>query len=291
MIGVAIALAGSGTAWAAPFTGPTGVYYLDNYTAQRIYEVQGTGVIASFPWAYGSSGSGGCASARFCEGSLAVANGAIATDWFGNYAGSPGSAGQYTLSGTPTGVSWNDTSPPAGETQDQFYDGTSNGTENFTAEYSNSKSTQNVIATDLDWQNPKVLFQVVGSVAGIAYDAYNDSLWIDTYLTGTITDYSLSGQVLSSFSTANKYPTALAFDPADQTLWVSDNVSFQLTQLSTTGQALQGGTPSGLPTGAYFSGEFAEGPLPARVPEPGSLWLFGSAAVALRLIARRQRIR
>jgi hypothetical protein len=69
-----------------------------------------------------------------CEGNLAIANGHISTNWSGNFYGSPEIAGQYTLNGTPTGASWPDSSPTAGNFVELIRDGTSDVTHNYAAE-------------------------------------------------------------------------------------------------------------------------------------------------------------
>ena len=189
---------GASSSWAIPFTGPTSPYYLDNYGNQTIDVVQGTNVINSFPWFYDP----GCT--NFCEGSLAVTN-VVSTNWFGSYGGSA-TAGQYTLSGAPTGIGWSGTPPPAGETSNLFYDGASDGTYNYTVEYSNyPPETENVIATNLNWQNPVMLFSIPGETSaaylGITYDPNNNSLWVSGWQTDVIADYSLTGTLLSSFAT------------------------------------------------------------------------------------------
>lgn len=58
----AATLLGAPSSWATPFTGPTSPYYLDDWSTQEIYVVQGTSVINSFPWAYGPPCS------NYCEG-------------------------------------------------------------------------------------------------------------------------------------------------------------------------------------------------------------------------------
>jgi hypothetical protein len=84
----------------------------------------------------------------------------VSTNSFGNDYGS-GTGGQYTLSGTPTGKSWPTTPPLTGEVYNAFYDGTSDGTHNYTVENGNrGHGPANVIATDLNWQNPVGLFSL-----------------------------------------------------------------------------------------------------------------------------------
>jgi hypothetical protein len=213
---------GAPHSWATPvFTGPTSPYYIDNFIDQTIYVVQGTSVINSFPLAYS-----GC---RYCEGSLAVTN-VVSTNSFGNYWDS-GTGGQYTLAGEPTGTSWPTTPPLTGETQNGFYDGTSDGTRNYTVENLNfPSSAPKVIATDLNWQNPVALFSLPGAqegYIGMAYDPQNNSLWISGYRTDVIADYSLNGTLLSSFSTGlgtDLEADALGFDPADSTLWFASTI-------------------------------------------------------------------
>ena len=144
-------------------------------------------------------------------------------------------------------------------------DGTTDGTVNYAID----RTTGDVVSYTLDWgTNLGVLFSLAGTPAlevGITFDPAGDSgagsLWISDNTGGSsITEYSLSGAVLSSFSTSHARNTNLALDPADNTLWIQDhtNIAAPLVfeQYSKTGTLLQTVTYASLAGVNYLGGEF-----------------------------------
>jgi len=136
---------------------------------------------------------------------------------------------EYTLSGVPTGATYTYPVPNAA-----FYDGTTDGTYNYAADYISG----NVYSFNLGWTNPQLLFNSnLGNALGISYDSANNSLWVAQFGGTNLTEYSLSGLVLSSFSTAQNI-AGLAYNPGDDTLWFNSISSNTLYQYSTAGSYL-----------------------------------------------------
>ncbi len=183
--------------------------------------------------------------------------------------------GQYSLSGTPTGTTY-----VLPSVFSSAYDSTTDGAHNFLVDY----TFGGVYQTARDFTNPVALFTSGGLYnLGITYDRANNSLWISEWGGTTVTDYSLSGTVISSFDTGHYFNGALAMDPATHTLWlVDDENTFNLEQYSTAGVLLSTGPYVGYTLG----GEFDLGATPT--PEPGTLIMFGSGVVGLAGILRRK---
>jgi hypothetical protein len=195
--------------------------------------------------------------------------------------GGYGRDGVYTLSGVPTGTSYN-------VTYDFFavYDGTSSQYGNFFVEH----LMGDVYATDPYWQNPVPLPISTGPYhrpTGIAYDPYDNSLWLSFGPDSYLSEYSLSGNLLRQIPTNSNGNTALAFDSADGTLWMINGFmggnSAYLEQYSTDGQLLQFGSVDAVPRTGFTAGD-----MPEPVPEPGTLVMMGTAIVGLAGVLRRK---
>jgi hypothetical protein len=152
-----------------------------------------------------------------------------------------------------------------------FFDGTTNGVNNFAVEYGNNGA---VVATDTSWGGlSTVLFTTgIGNDYGITYDKWNDSLWIQNYGTGNVTDYSMAGTILSSFGGVHDggAKTALAMD-IDRTLWFANLARpGTLDHYDVNGNFL--GTASYTGLGVAHGGEIAQDFNTSAVPEPGSIF-------------------
>jgi hypothetical protein len=182
--------------------------------------------------------------------------------------------GQYTLGGTPTGTVYTllGISNPSG-----VYDSTTDGSHNYLVAY----GTGWVYQTARDFTNPIAVFNSDAAQLGITYDAANNSLWVSGYGNNIVTDYSLSGGSILSFSTGHSNG-ALALDPADHTLWLVNSDSGNLEQYSTAGVLLSTGPYVGLTYGGEFDLQ------PTATPEPGTFLMLGSGILGLASLLRRK---
>jgi len=185
------------------------------------------------------------------------------------------SGSEYQLDGTPTGVTYAYPLSTGGD----FYDGGTDGVNNFSVDY----STGNVYDFGLDWSNPGYLFTTQSGDLGITYDPVNQSLWISGYAGTDVSDYSLTGTLLSSFTAAAPV-FGLAMDYTDDTLWADGQGT--LYQYSRTGAEL-----STFDDGLTLNTLGAEFQFPSATPEPGTAFLgiAGLLAMAMGLAQRRIR--
>lgn len=184
---------------AASLAGPVSPLYLTAGQENTLFVVQDTNVIRS--WSIPNN-----------EYAIAVMGKVQTTIGASGFIGS-----EYTLDGDFTGVS--STFPNLPGTS--VYDGASDGIHIYAWDYNQNR----VIRFDSNWSNPLPMFAIGGSVGdflGITYDASNNSLWISGWNKSEIRDYSLTGQLLSSFTVSHNEISALALDPATGTLWTAN---------------------------------------------------------------------
>ena len=267
--------------------GPTSELFLTvdpTTTSARVIGIQGTSVLFNVPQSPTAQG----------QSPIAVGS-TVRTLGFG--AGTSFVGAEYTLPGVPTGSTY---AFPAALGSQEVDDGTRSASFNYAWSVTNGTAYQ----LNLDWTNPVALFTLgtaSGGRMGITYDVSNNSLWISG-LDGTvgtlISDYSLTGTLLSSFNIGHTGNAALALDPADGTLWLSKLVSGgTLTEeryarsapgsFGATQTLLSSQTYAGISDGV-FGGEFRF--TGTVVPEPSSALLvaIGVLGLAFRGIRNRR---
>jgi hypothetical protein len=250
-------------------TGPVSALYLTADNQQHILEIQGN-TVKTF------------AAQKPGENVIAVSTDLGVQTVNGNNPGYLGS--QYSLGLVPTGTTY--ALPAVGGTS---ADGTTDGIHNYFLNYVAGPFLVEVTRTDRSWRNPTVLFSIPGDPEGITYDASNQSLWVSEELGSQVSDYTLGGKLLSTFSTGHSFNTALALDPADGTLWLDNSFGpgVRLEQYSKSGLLLSKFSYNTLD--AFDGGEFA---FAAPVPLPGAMraamMLFGGIGAA-KLLGRSRR--
>ena len=140
----------------------------------------------------------------FTTFSLAYPVAITGTIWVGGR--DNGGSTEYTLAGTPTG-----NTAAGGPVITQLLDGTTDGSRNYGVTCCSAQSI--VTVANADWSNQQTLFNLGDNGSGIAFDTASGSLFVSGF-GGTITNYSLTGTVLGSFSADL---VGLAYDQASDT--------------------------------------------------------------------------
>lgn len=152
---------------------------------------------------------------------------------------------EYDLNGNDLGARF---THPAGPSRS--WDGTTDGLNYYAID-----SSGRVYSFDRDWGNPTLLFSA-GSIGALTYDPTNNSLWVSQFSTMNVTEYSLAGVNLRSFSTGHTQNMALALDHADGTLWLHDRTTQgTFEQWSKTGVMLARIAVPGMNTQNALGGE------------------------------------
>ncbi|OHE85949.1 MAG: hypothetical protein A3G75_04995 [Verrucomicrobia bacterium RIFCSPLOWO2_12_FULL_64_8] len=257
--GLGLSLAASIRAQVGPFD----PYVLTAGDQGNIHIVQGNAVTASF------------AAGTTAEYPIAVFDTVIRT----TQSSASGTGREYTLGGVPTGAVF---TLPSGI--GSVFDGTTDGNFNYVVSY----TLGNVYRLNLDFTNPVQLFaSAFGSSLSITYDATDNSIWLASWSTNTVANYSMGGTVLSTFSATvvGGSLSSLALDPTTGTLWMgSQSTQGTFYEYSKTGVLLQTVAYPSLVSQNTLGGEFALAP----VPEPGSWALF---ALGAAMLARPWRLR
>lgn len=202
------------------------------------------------------------------------------TIWLRPYNGSLSSHEYSLATGAATGTTATINATAASE---QWLDGTTDGTFNYTLGWTGS-STVNIYRANADWSNAALLFNTsplsLGSdLMGITYDSASGNLWIsgDT----TISQVSMAGALVSQFTHTDSRGS-IAYDPTTDTLWyVPNSTSSPLLQYSKTGTLLQSLTVNGR-SGNVWGAEFQ------MVPEPSTYALLGLGLAGLFWRNRRR---
>jgi hypothetical protein len=239
-------------AFSAQAAGPQSDYYIIDGGNFNCYLVNGMDVTTLFQ-------------TRDDQMPLAVAD-TIRT--FGEYPTDFGS--EYDLAGNWLGVDY-----PGGGPDGQRVDGTTDGVNhNYLAAYNDGS----IWSFDREWDKGEKLFDVAGLPTGVTYDVTTGYLWVINHGSKLIQEYTMDGQVVSSFSwsTSSGWLGSLAYEPASDTLWATDFSNGAMYNWSKDGTLIDQLSYPQI-AGYAWGGEFA-------IPAPATLSL-----LTLGLLGARRR--
>jgi hypothetical protein len=309
VVGAMIVL--SGSAQALP-VGPAGRYYVtDESGFNKVWQFQGT-TLTSFP----TVPAGGADGPIIVDGNGNGGTGAVRSvkgGFFGGAGGgSPVAGSEYSYAGTPEeALSLNFSSPSHegyGRVIDAAFDGTntyivagfgSAGVFKYGADFSGTGTLMFNLPAGAQSTSQGITYDTtINTTTGTGTIWTSDYDFGATVTGGRVRQWSLDGTELFSFAVmdnlgnASERNTALAYDFTDDTFWMNAHVEDtlglgfgigELWQFDRNGNFLQKihgkqfapTAPSGI---LYWGGEIrATGQ--AFVPEPGTIWLLGIAAL------------
>jgi hypothetical protein len=197
-----------------------------------------------------------------------------------NRASGVGFGSEYTLDGTFTGTSYQQSLFPV-----FGFSLLSDGTQDASHNYAIDGFLDVIYSFDRNWANGSFFpWTPPAGADGITFDPANNSLWIADLFGLNIVNFALDGTILGSFSTGTVFPVGLALDPADQTLWSADLLNQgNLVQYAKDGTVLQTVSVPALSDFAAGGMEFA----PLATPEPAAIGLAGLGIAALVFLKTR----
>ncbi|MDH5473910.1 MAG: VPLPA-CTERM sorting domain-containing protein [Gammaproteobacteria bacterium] len=171
------------------------------------------------------------------------------------------------------------------------FDGATDG---INYNYATDWRTGTVYRYDMYWANGETLFTPSYTTHnqlwnGITYDSSSDSIWLNSRGSNPeFRNYSLNGDLLSSFALDVYANWGLAYEAQTDTLWSLGSYGtsgWSILNISKDGTVLESTVINGL-TGNLLGGEMRI----SSVPVPAAVWLFGSGLIGLFGFARRKKI-